>query len=128
MTKWWSFAGLAAGAAGMVLQIAAGSELYPTIPPGPIILLTAAGLVGWGPKRWAPAIATIASGFVIVGGIIASIVSGEFVEQLADVGQTGVFLGSLMQVAGLVIAFTAGVLLWRARADPGFRPGPPFDR
>ena len=43
-------AGLVVAAAGIVIQIASGAE-YPTIPPGLIILLAAAGLVALA-TRW----------------------------------------------------------------------------
>jgi hypothetical protein len=43
--------GLVLTAAGMLLQIAAGSELYPTYA-GPIVLLAAAVIVAFGPGRW----------------------------------------------------------------------------
>jgi hypothetical protein len=41
--------GMVAAAAGIIIQIASGSDLYPTIPPGPIILLAGAALVALGP-------------------------------------------------------------------------------
>jgi hypothetical protein len=47
-------AALVATAGGMVLQIASGSELYPTIPPGPIILLVAPVSSAWGPSGGHP--------------------------------------------------------------------------
>ena len=53
-----NIAGLVLTAAGVVLQIAAGSELYPTIHPGPIVLLVGAVLVALGPRRWAPYVRT----------------------------------------------------------------------
>jgi hypothetical protein len=43
--------GLVLAAAGIVVQIAAGSDLYPSVPPGPIILLAGAGVVAFGPRR-----------------------------------------------------------------------------
>jgi hypothetical protein len=44
--------GMVAAAAGIIMQIASGSDLYPMIPPGPIILLAGAALVALGPFRW----------------------------------------------------------------------------
>jgi hypothetical protein len=46
----FTVAGLVVAAAGIVIQIASGAE-YPTIPPGLIILLAAAGLVALA-TRW----------------------------------------------------------------------------
>jgi hypothetical protein len=44
-------AAMIVAAGGILLQIASGSEAYPTIPPGPIILLAGAGVVALGPWR-----------------------------------------------------------------------------
>jgi hypothetical protein len=41
-------AGLVVAAAGILLQFFSGVEGFPTIPPGPFILLAAAALVAWG--------------------------------------------------------------------------------
>ena len=46
-------AGLVLTAAGMLVQIAAGSTLYPSVT-GPIVLLAAAVFVAFGPGRWTP--------------------------------------------------------------------------
>lgn len=108
-------AGLVLAASGMVLQISSGSELYPVIPPGPIVLVAAAAAVAFGPRRWSPYIATVVPAFLIVGGIIASVVSGEFVDQLTDVGEPGIFIGSVAQVVGLITALVAGIGTWRHR-------------
>ncbi len=105
--------GLVLTAAGMVLQIAAGSELYPTIPPGPIILLVGAVLVALGPRGWAPYVGLVVPVFLTVGGIIAAIVSGSFISQLTKVGQAGIFVGSLAHVVGLITALVAGIIMFR---------------
>jgi hypothetical protein len=47
-----SVVGLVVAAAGIMIQYASGVD-YPTIPPGPpIILLAAAAVVAFGPWRW----------------------------------------------------------------------------
>lgn len=104
--------GLVLAAGGIVLQIGAGSDLYPTIPPGPVILGAGAAVVAAGPRSLAPYVATIVPAFVIVGGLIASVVNGAFVDQLSGVGQPGVLMGSWVQVVGLITAFAAGVRMW----------------
>jgi branched-subunit amino acid ABC-type transport system permease component len=44
--------------------------------------------------------------------------SGEFIEQLTDVSQVGLLVGSLMHVTGLVAAVVGGVgMLPRRRAQ-----------
>ena len=50
--------GLIATAAGMLIQIAAGSKLYPSFA-GPIVLLAAAVFVTFGPGRWTPYVALL---------------------------------------------------------------------
>lgn len=108
-------AALVLTAAGMGLQIAAGSELYPTIPPGPIILLAGAGLVAFGPRRLAPYVGLGVPAFLTVGAIIAAVVSGSFIDQLAKVGEAGIFAGSLIQLIGLIGALAAGIAMLRRR-------------
>jgi hypothetical protein len=98
-----SVAGLAATAAGMLLQIAAGSELYPSFA-GPIVLLVTAVLVAFRPDRWVAYVALIVPLVLGLGAIIAAVMSGEFVAQLTDTGNAGILLGSLMHVVGLIAA------------------------
>jgi hypothetical protein len=109
-------AGMVAAAAGIVVQIASGSELFPTIPPGPIILLAGAALVALGPWRWTPVVGVVVPLFVVVGGIVAAFVSGSFVDQLTDPGRVGVFAGSWLQVVGEVTALVAGIAAARRAA------------
>jgi hypothetical protein len=101
-------AGLVLTAAGMLLQIAAGSDLYPTFV-GPILLLAAAVIVAFGPGRWTQYVAFFVPLAFGLGAIIAAVMSGEFIEQLTDIGNAGIFLGSLMHVIGLIAAVAGGV-------------------
>ncbi len=107
-----SVTGLVLTAAGMLLQIAAGSELYPTLA-GPIILLAAAVIVAFVRRRWTPYVGLLVPLVLGVGAIVAALMTGEFVAQLTDVGNPGVLLGSLMHVVGLVaaVAGSVGMLL-----------------
>jgi hypothetical protein len=98
-------AGLVAAAAGIVIQIAAGAE-YPTVPPGLIILLVAAGLVALGARwRWTPLVGVVVALFLLVGGALAP----QAREQLGDPGAVGVFVGTVIQLLALVVALIAGV-------------------
>lgn len=107
--------GLVLTASGMLLQIASGSELYPSFA-GPIVLLVAAVVVAFGPGRWTPWVGLLVPLVLGLGAIIAAVMSGEFIEQLTDVGNAGIFVGSLMHVIGLTMAVAggAGMLLRRA--------------
>lgn len=100
-------AGLVLTAAGMLLQIAAGSELYPSLA-GPIVLLATAVLVAFLRGRWTAYVGILVPLVLGVGAIIAALISGEFIEQLTDIGNPGIFLGSLMHVIGLTAAVVGG--------------------
>jgi hypothetical protein len=114
-----SLIGLVLTAAGMLLQIAAGSELYPSLT-GPIVLLATAVFVALGPGRWTPYVAVVVPLVLGLGAIIAAVMTGEFIEQLTNLGAAGILLGSLMHVVGLTAAVTGGVgMLLDRRAQVG---------
>jgi hypothetical protein len=102
-------AGLVVAAAGIVIQIASGAE-YPTIPPGPLILLAAAGLVALATRwRWTIIVGVIVSLFLLVGGALAP----QARQQLGDPTQVGVLIGTVIQLLALVVALVAGVAATR---------------
>lgn len=100
--------GLVVTAAGMLLQIAGGSTLYPSVT-GPIVLLVTAGIVAFVPGRWTPYVGLVVPLVLGVGAIVAAAMSGGFIDQLTDPGRTGVFVGSLLHVIGLIAAVGGGV-------------------
>jgi hypothetical protein len=100
--------GLVLTAGGMVLQIASGSTLYPSLF-GPIVLLTAAVIVTFGPGRWTPYVGLVVPLILGLGAIVAAVMTGEFIDQLTQTGRAGVLLGSLMHVIGLTAAVGGGV-------------------
>jgi hypothetical protein len=110
-----SVIGLVTTAAGMLLQIAAGSKLYPSFA-GPIVLLASAAIVAFGPGRWTPYVALLVPLVLALGAIIAAVMSGEFIVQLTDIGKPGILLGSLLHVIGLIAAVVGGVGMLRRRA------------
>jgi hypothetical protein len=98
-------AGLVAAAAGIVIQIASGAD-YPTVPPGLIILLAAAGLVALGARwRWTTIVGVVVPTFLLVGAVVAP----EAREQLGDPGQVGVFVGTVVQLLAMAVALVAGL-------------------
>jgi hypothetical protein len=102
-------AGLVVAAAGIVIQIASGAD-YPTVPPGLIILLAAAGLVALATRwRWTTIVGVIVSLFLLVGGILAP----QARAQLGDPGEVGVFVGTVIQLLALVVALVGGVAATR---------------
>jgi hypothetical protein len=106
--------GLILTAAGMLLQIAAGSELYPSLT-GPIVLLAVAVFVAFGPGRWTPYAALGVPLVLGIGAIVAAVMTGEFIEQLTNLGAAGILLGSWLHVIGLSAAVTGGVGMLRDR-------------
>jgi hypothetical protein len=109
-----NIAGLVLTAAGMLLQIAAGSELYPSFA-GPIVLLVTAVIVALWFSRWTPYVALLIPLVLGLGAIIAAVISGEFIDQLTNFGEAGILLGSLMHVVGLIAAVAGGVGMLRGR-------------
>jgi hypothetical protein len=98
-------AGLVAAAAGIVIQIASGAD-YPTVPPGLLILLAAAGLVALGARwRWTTIVGVVVPTFLLVGGAIAQ----QARDQLGDPGQVGVFVGTVVQLLAMAVALVAGL-------------------
>jgi hypothetical protein len=104
---WLNVIGLVLTAAGMLLQIAAGSDLYPSLT-GPIVLFAAAVFVALGPGRWAPFVAVVVPLVLGVGAIVAAAMTGEFTDQLTKFGNAPIVVGSLMHVIGLAAAVTGG--------------------
>ena len=101
-------AGLGLTAAAMLLQMAAGSTLYPSVT-GPVVLLVTALLVAFVPGR-----RTAYAGLVVplvlgLGAIVAAAMSGGFMDQLTNVGNPGLLLGSILHIVGLVAAVAGGV-------------------
>ena len=101
--------GLVVAAAGIMIQYVAGVD-YPTIPPGPIILLAAAAVVAFGRWRWSPIVGLVAVLFLSIGGVIATIAGNAYSETLGDPGAAGGFAGGVIQIAGLAIALPAGIV------------------
>jgi hypothetical protein len=117
-------AGLVVAAAGIMIQYFSGVD-YPTIPPGPIILLAAAAVVAFGPWRWSTVVGLVTAAFVSIGGAIATIVGNGFTPQLSDPGAFGGFAGTVVQILGLAIALPAGIVAARRSGGSRAEPDPP---
>jgi len=105
---WLNIVGLALAAAGMVVQIAAGSQLYPSLT-GPIVLLASAAIVAFGPARWTPYVGLGVPLVLGIGAIVAAVMTGAFVVQLTTFSSPTLVLGSVMHVIGLLAAVTGGI-------------------
>jgi hypothetical protein len=103
-------AGIALTSAGMLVQIAAGSTLYPSLT-GPIVLILAAVFVTFGPSRWTPWVGLVLPLVLGVGAIVAAAMTGGFIDQLTNAGKPALLVGSLMQVVGLIAAIGGGLVM-----------------
>ena len=102
--SWMNIDGMLVAVVGILIQIATGVD-YPTIPPGPIILLVAVAIVALGGWRWSPIVGVIVPAFMLVGGTIAGIANDE----LWDLGEPGQVFGLLVQTGGVVAALIGGI-------------------
>jgi hypothetical protein len=100
--------GLVLTAFGMLLQLGSGSELYPTLS-GPIVLLVGAAIIAFVPGRWTAYVGLIIPVVLAAGLLVATAMSRGFVTQLTDGGRVGLFVGSLVHVAGLTAAVAGGL-------------------
>jgi hypothetical protein len=100
--------GLVLTAVGMLVQIGAGSDLYPSLT-GPVVLLATAILVAFGPTRWTRWIGLGVPLVLGIGAAVAAAMTGEFIDQLTAAGSAPLLLGSWMHVVGLVSAVAGGV-------------------
>ena len=98
--------GLAVAAIGILTQYLTGVPGFPDIPPGPIILGVAALAVAFCPWRWVLFAGLAAAVFVSVGAVVAFIVKDGSANWIFP----GPFIGSILQVAGLVVALVYGTL------------------
>ncbi len=108
-------AALLVAAAGFVIQIVSGVDV-PTVPPGLVMLLVAAGLVAFDPWRWTPAVGVFAGLFLFVGFFA----SGAVIV-LLDPSRLGVLVGAWIQFLALIVAVVAGTAatIQNFRTRPG---------
>jgi hypothetical protein len=100
--------GLLLTAAGMLLQIVAGSDLYPSLT-GPAVLVGTALLVVLVAGRWTRWIGLGVPLILGIGAVVAAVMTGEFVDQLTNGGNPAILVGGVMHVTGLAAAVTGGV-------------------
>jgi len=95
--------GLVVAAAGIVILDASGIA-FPRIPPGLIILLVTAALVGFAPWRRTPVVGALVGLFLTIGFLASGL------EYLVDGGRPGVMVGAWVELLGVLTALVAGVL------------------
>ncbi|MBA2783082.1 MAG: hypothetical protein H0T74_09195 [Rubrobacteraceae bacterium] len=97
-------AALLVATAGIVIQFVSGVD-FPTVPPGLIILLVAAGLVAFGPWRGTPVVGVVVGLFLLVGFFA----SGQ-IRALLDPGWFGRFVGVWVLFLSVITAGVAGAV------------------
>ena len=97
-------AALLVAAAGFVTQIVSGVDV-PTVPPGLVIMLVAAGLVAFLPWRWIPVVGAGVGLFLLVGFFASGAVGS-----LLDPSRLGVFIGAWVQFLAVIVALVAGIV------------------
>jgi hypothetical protein len=106
-------------ALGMVIASAGILTLFATgvadeaFPFGAVILLVLAALVAARLWKWMPAVGGFFGVFVTVGGFIAP---PGFPYRLTHPGETAAFLGTSVQVIGLLITLTTAILVIKENA------------
>ena len=100
--------GLVLTGAGMLLQIFAGSTLYPSYL-GPAALLGTAALVVLIHGRWVSYVGLTVPLLLGLGAFITALISGGFIRQLTGFGEPAIVVGSVMHVIGIVAAVTGGI-------------------
>jgi hypothetical protein len=107
--------GLVLAAAGMLLEIGAGSQLYPTLT-GPIVLVVGATLVSLQLGRWTAYAGLIIPLVLAIGLVVSAVMSPAFLEQLTGFDNLGLSLGSLFHVLGLMASVVGGLAMVMQRA------------
>jgi hypothetical protein len=96
---------LVIAATGFIIQMAAGVTDTPTIPPGLIAIVVAAGLVAFVPAPRVPLVGTAAGLFNLVAFIAAGAT-----DRLFEANPEAAFVAVWCMVAALVVASIAGML------------------
>lgn len=91
-------------AAALLAVFASAPDLFPSIPPGPIILAAAAAIVAFAPGRWTPIVGVLVPLVILIGGIITGGIADTLNESVE------VVVGSIVQIAALAVAIISGVV------------------
>lgn len=112
-TRKLTIAALLVAAIGFVIQMISGITDTPTIPPGLVVILVAAGLVSFAPASWMPFAGAVAGLFNLVAFVAVG--AGD---RLLEPAATGAFTGAWLMVVALIVATVAGTFatIWNERA------------
>jgi hypothetical protein len=97
--------GLVLAAAGIFVQMAGGAD-YPVVPPGAIVLVAGAVLIAIR-TRWTPLIGVMIAIFISFGAVVTP----NMGDQLSEPSEATVFIGTAIQLVGLVAGLVAGLVV-----------------
>ncbi|MFD4527878.1 hypothetical protein ACFWP7_28895 [Streptomyces sp. NPDC058470] len=103
MARKLTIGGLTIAAAGIVVQILGGAD-YPTVPPGALLLLAAAGFFALR-NRWTPLIGVLIPVFIAIGAVATP----NMGDQLGDTSEALTFAGTVIQLVGLAVGLICGL-------------------
>ena len=98
-------AALVVAAGGLLILFVSVPDHFPTVPPGPIILLVAASLVAFAPGRWTPLVGVVVPLAIFVGGLMTGAP-----DLLIHPDNVGAVVGSAIQTTALITAIAAGTI------------------
>lgn len=110
--RWINVVTLLLAAAALMLVFTLAPDMFPPVPPGPVLLVAAAGAVALAPGRWTPIAGVLVPAFMIIGGVI----TGGLVDVLN--ASPTVVAGSVFQVAALLVAIASGSVTIARRIRP----------
>jgi hypothetical protein len=96
---------LLVAAIGFVVQMIGGVTNTPTIPPGLVAILVAAGLVAFVPGRWVPIAGPAAALFNLVAFVLVGAA-----DRLFQSSPASAFVGAWLMVVALIVAGVAGTI------------------
>jgi hypothetical protein len=111
----FAVAGLAAAAAGIIVQILGGAD-YPAIPPGALLLVAAAVLFAIR-TRWTPMVGLVIPVFLSIGAVATP----NMRDYLGEPSRAVVFTGTVIQLLGMAAGLVFGVVVVAAIIRKGRR-------
>jgi hypothetical protein len=111
----FAVAGLAAAAAGIIVQILGGAD-YPAIPPGALLLVAAAVLFAIR-TRWTPMVGLVIPVFLSIGAVATP----NMRDYLGEPSRAVVFTGTLIQLLGMAAGLVFGAAVVAAIIRKGRR-------
>jgi hypothetical protein len=94
--------GLAAAAAGIIVQMLGGAD-YPAVPPGAVLLVAGAVLFAIR-TRWTPVVGLVVPVFLCVGAVATP----NMRDYLGEPSRGVVFAGTVIQLLGMVAGLVFG--------------------